>query len=79
MISKRISAIFGSKVAESSSHFRDILHINTIACLFVGRCDVSFGRYALSSEEVARNVLAKNFNFGCVRNVWGQIFPNVYG
>jgi len=39
-ISKRISAVSGSKVTESRSTFRDTLYIDN--SIFVYRCDVSY-------------------------------------
>jgi len=48
-MSQRISAVFGSKVTESMSTFRDIrLTLAFDTGIFV-QCDVSFRRYAVSS------------------------------
>jgi len=33
----------------------------------------------VSSEEVAKNELAKNFNLGWVQNFWDEFPQNVYG
>ena len=60
-MTKRISAVSVSKVTESRSTFRYTFYIDN--SILVCRRDVSFLRYAVSSEEVAKKVV-KNFNIG---------------
>ena len=52
-ISKRISAVSGSKVTESRSTFKGHIDTSVFGC----RCDVSFRRYAVLSAEISDKVV----------------------
>jgi len=65
IMTERILAVSVSKVTESRSNFRGT-HCRLILVFLLMRR--FFGRYAVSSEKVAKNVLAKIFKAG------GEIF-----